>query len=232
MTSECYNHPNRLFPVEPNLRSVARRLYAEVKNLPIVSPHGHTDPVWFADNEPFRNATDLFLIPDHYLFRMLYSQGVSLESLGFSARDGTAVETDRRKIWRTFAEHFHLFQGTPSRIWVDHALSEVFGLEERLSPKNADAQYDRIAECLAKPEFRPRELYDRFNIEVIATTDGALDDLHWHQQARDSDWNGRVVPTYRPDAVIDPEAKGFAGSSPGAARTSALASLPAAGLGD
>ena len=142
MTSERYNHPNRLFPVEPNLRSVARRLYAEVKNLPIVSPHGHTDPVWFADNEPFGNATDLFLIPDHYLFRMLYSQGVPLESLGFPARDGTAVETDRRKIWRTFAEHFYLFRGTPSRMWFDHALHEVLGVEVPFTPEHADSIYD------------------------------------------------------------------------------------------
>jgi len=199
-------HKDRLFPADPGTRDLARRLFAEVEKLPIVSPHGHTDPRWWGENPHFSNPADLFVVPDHYVLRMLISQGVSYEALGI----GEARERDPRKIWRTFAEHYYLFQGTPSRLWVDHALSEVFGLTERLSPKNADAYYDRIAECLAKPEFRPRELYDRFNIEVIATTDGALDDLHWHQQARDSDWNGRVVPTYRPDAVIDPEAKGFA----------------------
>lgn len=198
-------HPDRLFPADPATRDLARKLFAEVEKLPIVSPHGHTDPRWWGENPHFSNPADLFVVPDHYVLRMLISQGVSYEALGI----GEGREKDPREIWRTFAEHFHLFQGTPSRIWVDHALSEVFGLEERLSPKNADAQYDRIAECLAKPEFRPRELYDRFNIEVIATTDGALDDLHWHQQVLDSDWSGRVVPTYRPDAVIDPDADGF-----------------------
>ena len=198
-------HPDRLFPADPATRDLARKLFAEVEKLPIVSPHGHTDPRWWGENPHFSNPADLFVVPDHYVLRMLISQGVSYEALGI----GEGRESDPRKIWRTFAAHFHLFQGTPSRIWVDHALSEVFGLNERLSSKNADEQYDRIAECLAKPEFRPRELYDRFNIEVIATTDGALDDLQWHQQALDSDWSGRVVPTYRPDAVIDPDADGF-----------------------
>ncbi|TDH36252.1 glucuronate isomerase [Pseudohoeflea suaedae] len=201
-------HPDRLFPADLATRELARKLFAEVETLAIVSPHGHTDPRWWGENPHFSNPADLFVVPDHYVLRMLISQGVSYEALGI----GEGREKDPRKIWRTFAEHFHLFQGTPSRLWVDHALSEVFGLSERLSPKNADAYYDRIAECLAKPDFRPRELHDRFNIEVIATTDGALDDLHWHQQVLDSDWSGRVVPTYRPDAVIDPEADGFTDS--------------------
>lgn len=198
-------HPDRLFPADPGTRDLARRLFAEVETLPIVSPHGHTDPRWWGENPAFSNPADLFVVPDHYVLRMLISQGVSYEALGI----GEGREPDPRKIWRTFAAHYHLFQGTPSRIWVDHALSVVFGLEERLSPQNADDHYDRIAECLAKPEFRPRALYDRFNIEVIATTDAALDDLHWHRQVHESGWTGRVVPTYRPDAVIDPEAGGF-----------------------
>jgi glucuronate isomerase len=201
-------HPDRLFPADPGTRDLARRLFADFEKLPIVSPHGHTDPRWWGENPAFSNPAELFVVPDHYVLRMLISQGVSYEALGI----GAGREPDPRKIWRTFAEHYYLFQGTPSRLWVDQALSEVFGLEERLSPKNADDQYDRIAECLQKPEFRPRALYDRFNIEVIATTDAALDDLHWHRQARASDWTGRVVPTYRPDAVIDPEAEGFAES--------------------
>mgnify|MGYP001627840510 FL=1 len=199
-------HKDRLFPADPATRDLARELFAEVEKLPIVSPHGHTDPRWWGENPHFSNPADLFVVPDHYVLRMLISQGVSYEALGI----GESRERDPRRIWRTFAEHYYLFQGTPSRLWVDHALSVVFGLTERLSPENAEAQYDRIAECLEKPEFRPRDLYDRFNIEVIATTDGALDDLHWHKQVRDSDWTGRVVPTYRPDAVVDPEADGFA----------------------
>ena len=130
-------HPDRLFPPDPVTRDIARRLYAGVQNLPIVSPHGHTDPSWFALNEPFSNAVDLLLIPDHYLVRMLYSQGVSMESLGVPTIDGTAVETDKKKILRTFADHYYLFCGTPSRSWLDHVFSEVFDLGQSLTPDNA-----------------------------------------------------------------------------------------------
>lgn len=199
-------HPDRLFPADQATRALARNLYATVSNAPIVSPHGHTDPRWWGENPAFANAAELFVIPDHYVVRMLVSQGVSYEALGI----GTGAEIDPRAIWRTFAAHFHLFRGTPSRLWVDHALSEVFGLQDRLSPANADAHFDAIRDLLARPDFRPRALYDRFGIEVIATTDSALDDLKWHRMARESGWTGRIVPTYRPDAVIDPEGEGFA----------------------
>ena len=209
MTSERYNHPDRLFPTEPNLRTVAKRLYTEIKDLPIVSPHGHTEPAWFAANEAFVNATELFLIPDHYLFRMLYSQGIPLESLGVPTLDGTPVETDQRKIWRTFSEHFHLFRGTPSRIWFEHALHEVLGVELPLTPKRADEIYDEINEKLSHDAFRPRALFESFNIEVLATTESPLDDLQHHQTIRDSDWNGRVITAFRPDPVVDPEFEGF-----------------------
>jgi len=203
-------HPDRLFPADPATRDVARRLYAVVKDLPIVSPHGHTDPQWFADDAPFANASALFITPDHYVFRMLYSQGVRLEDLGIPRADGGPVETDARKIWHTFAAHYHLFRGTPTRSWLDHAFNTVYGIDERLTPESADRYFDRINECLAQPAFRPRALFERFNIEVIATTESPLDPLLQHQKIRASGWKGRVVTAYRPDPVADPEFEGFA----------------------
>jgi glucuronate isomerase len=206
-------HPDRLLPSEPGVRSIARRLYESVAALPIVSPHGHTDPRWYAENEPFPNPAALFVTPDHYLFRMLYSQGVPLEALGIPRRDGGGpVETDPRKVWRLFARHYTLFRGTPSRMWFDHALEQVFGIEERLSERNADALYDRIEAALRRPEFRPRALFERFNIEAIATTESPLDPLNHHARIRDSGWGGRVVTAFRPDPVVDPEFPGFAGN--------------------
>ena len=210
MSCEKIQNPDRLFPADADTRSIARRLYSEVSTLPIISPHGHTDPSWFANNDPFPNAVDLLLIPDHYLVRMLYSQGIPKESLGVPAIDGAAVEDDKRKIWRTFAENFYLFRGTPSRSWLDHVFEGVFGLEESLTPKNANEQFDTINEQLQKDAYRPRALFDRFNIEVLATTESPLDTLEHHQTIKHSDWNGRVITAYRPDPVVDPEFEGFA----------------------
>ena len=201
--------PDRLFPNDPGTRETARRLYDGVAGLPIVSPHGHTDPRWFAENEAFPDPARLFVTPDHYVFRMLVSQGVALADLGVPRADGEPVETDGRSIWRLFASHYHLFRGTPTRMWLDHAFETLFDMDRRLSAETADLYYDRISERLASDEYRPRALYERFGIEVIATTDSALDDLRWHRMVADSDWSGRVVPTYRPDAVIDPEAADF-----------------------
>jgi glucuronate isomerase len=203
-------HPDRLFPADPATRGIARRLYATVKDLPIVSPHGHTDPQWFADDAPFANASALFITPDHYVFRMLYSQGVRLEELGILRQDGGPIETDARKIWRTFAAHYHVFRGTPTRLWLDHAFNTVFGIDERLTPESADRCFDRINACLAQPDYRPRALFERFNIEVIATTESPLDPLVHHHKIRASGWKGRVVTAYRPDPVADPEFEGFA----------------------
>jgi glucuronate isomerase len=202
--------PDRLFSPEPTQRALSRALYATVKDLPIVSPHGHTDPQWYADNEPFTNASALLITPDHYVFRMLYSQGVGLEELGIARRDGTPVEQDARKIWRTFATRYHLFRGTPTRLWLDHAFHEVFGICERLNAESADRIFDRINAALARTEFRPRALFERFNIEVIATTESPLDGLAHHAKIRASGWKGRVVTAYRPDPVVDPEFDGFA----------------------
>ena len=203
-------HPDRLFPVEPKLRELARTLYDGVRDLPIISPHGHTDPRWFAENKAFANPPELFVTPDHYVFRMLHSQGIALEDLGVPRVDGGAVEQDPRKIWQLFASNYHLFRATPSRIWIDHALQEVFGVTQRLSATTADEIYDQIDDCLAQETYRPRALFERFNIEAISTTESAIDDLRWHRMIREGGWSGRVVTAYRPDAVIDPEFEGFA----------------------
>lgn len=200
---------DRLFPADPTTRSIARQLYASVKDLPIVSPHGHTDPRWFAENANFSDPAQLIVVPDHYIFRMLFSQGVPLERLGVPRIDGGAVETDPRAIWRLFAEHYHLFRATPSRLWLDHTFATLFGLDVPLSAATADLYYDVIDAKLKQDDYRPRALYERFNIEVIATTEGALDDLRWHAQLKQSGWKGRVVTTYRPDSVTDPDFEGF-----------------------
>ncbi len=212
MRNELKLNEDRLFPSDPDQRAIARRLHAEVQSLPIISPHGHTDPQWFAENEPFRDPAGLLVIPDHYVYRMLYSQGVPLESLGVPARDGRAVEKDSRKIWRLFAQNWFLFRGTPTQMWFHHVLHEVFRIRERLTPESADRIHDRIADCLARPEFLPRALFERFNIEVLATTESPLDPLLHHHKLRNSAWNGRVIPTYRPDPVTDPEFEGFSGN--------------------
>jgi glucuronate isomerase len=199
---------NRLFPSESVSRGIAVKLYESVKGLPIISPHGHTDPRWFAENKPFPNPTALFIQPDHYIFRMLYSQGVTLESLGIPQVDG-GESADPREVWRIFARHYYLFRGTPTRLWLDFAFAELFGLTERLSEANADAYYEAIDRALQTPEFLPRALFDRFRLEVLATTDAAVDSLEFHQAIKRSGWKGRVVPTFRPDAVIDAEYAGF-----------------------
>ncbi|WP_188262010.1 glucuronate isomerase [Azospirillum tabaci] len=202
-------HPDRLFPSDPTQRDIARRLYAEVGHLPIISPHGHTDPSWFAKNEAFPNPASLFVVPDHYAFRMLYSQGVTMESLGVPRKDGGAVESDPRKIWRLLAQNWHLFRGTPTRMWLDHAFETVFGVTERLSGASADRIFDQIDACLQKPEFLPRALFERFNIELLATTESPLDTLEHHRAIRESGWKGRVITAFRPDPVVDPEFEGF-----------------------
>ncbi len=201
---------DRYFDPDPIQRRLARELYESIAHLPLVCPHGHVDPRLFADpNASFGSPADLLIIPDHYVFRMLYSQGVPLESLGVPRIDGGPVESDHRKIWQTFAEHFYLFRGTPTGIWLTQELIEVFGIEEELNGETAQAIYDRIAEKLAQPEFRPRALFECFNIEVLCTTDGAADPLEAHRAIRDSGWKGDVRPTFRPDAVVNLLAPGW-----------------------
>ena len=201
-------HPDRLFPAEPATRKIARTLYEHVRALPLVSPHGHTQAAWFAKNEPFPDPAKLFVQPDHYIYRMLYSQGVSLEDLEI----GQPELKDARKVWRIFARHYYLFRGTPTRLWLDFAFQELFGLNQRLSERTADLYFDTISEKLRTPEFLPRALYERFRLEVLATTDSPLDPLADHKAIRNSGWKARILPTFRPDAVVDPEFTGFSQS--------------------
>jgi glucuronate isomerase len=200
-------HQDRLFPSEPTIRSIARRLYEAVRDLPLISPHGHTDARWFAENQPFPDPTSLFIVPDHYVFRMLYSQGIALQDLGIGKKELNADEA--RQIWMRFAENYYLFRGTPTRMWLDFAFEKLFGLEERLNASNANAYYDTISAKLATPAFRPRALYEQFNMEVLTTTNPPLDPLTAHQAIRDSGWKARILPTFRPDSVVDPEFDGF-----------------------
>jgi glucuronate isomerase len=219
--SPALMHPDRLFPADPTTRAIARRLFSSVASVPILSPHGHTEAQWFDENKPFPNPSALFLEPDHYLFRMLYSQGVSMDALGIPPRPDQVNNTppDPREAWRLFAKNYYLFRGTPSRLWLDYAFSEIFGLGDgepdgpngRLSAQSADHYYDQISEKLATPEFLPRALYKRFGIEVLSTTDSATSTLAHHQAlVNDSTWQGRILPTFRPDAVIDPDHEHFA----------------------
>jgi glucuronate isomerase len=198
-------HPDRLFPADPETRSIARRLYASISDLPIISPHGHTEAAWFAKNEPFPDPAQLLILPDHYIYRMLYSQGISMHDLGIKQTGAI----DSRKIWRIFAEHYHLFRGTPTRIWLDYEFEILFGLDQRLSAATADHYFDVIAEKLQQPEFLPRALYERFRVEVLATTDSPLDSLEHHRAIRESNWKACILPTFRPDSVVDPAFQGF-----------------------
>jgi glucuronate isomerase len=211
MARQLRLHEDRLFPADPATREVARRLYQSVRSLPLISPHGHTDPSWFADNKPFANAAELLLAPDHYLYRMLYSQGISLDRLGIAPR-ATGAKTKPREAWRLFAKNLHLFRGTPSALWLNHVFVELFGMTVALGDDTADVYFDAINERLATDAFRPRALFERFNIEVLATTEAPCDTLAHHHKIGASGWRGRVITTYRPDTVVDPEHPDFAAS--------------------
>jgi len=176
-----YLPADRYFDPDPAQRRIARDLYDSVADLPLLCPHGHVDPRLFSDEEAvFGTPTELLIIPDHYVFRMLYSQGIPMESLGIPRVDGGPVEQDHRKVWQVFAENFYLFRGTPSGIWLSN-----------------------------EPQFRPRALFQRFNIEVLCTTDAATDTLDHHRTIRESGWQGRIIPTFRPDAVVNIDTPGW-----------------------
>lgn len=194
---------DRFFDSDPSIRKIARDLYQEIKDLPIVSPHGHVDPKLFAENKPFPDPTELILIPDHYVFRMLYSQGIQLESLGIPTLEKKSVETDHRKIWQIFGDNYYLFAGTPTGVWLNHEFTTVFGIKKKLTGKTALKIYDQIQEKLQSPEFLPRAMFERFNIEVLTTTDGATDSLEFHRQIRQSGWKGNIIPCFRPDGVTN-----------------------------
>lgn len=196
-------HPDRFFDPDLSVRTAARAIYECISVLPIVSPHGHVDPALFADNKPFPNPAELFIIPDHYLFRMLYSQGIPLASLGIPSINGSAVEKDPRKIWQLFCNNYHLYSGTPTGVWLDYELNVILDIKEKPDAKNGLRIYDEITEKLASPEFLPRTLYKKFNIEVLSTTDTAIDPLTEHQKILNSGWDGRIIPSFRPDVITD-----------------------------
>lgn len=221
-------HPDRLFPANPSVRGIARELYLAIKNLPIVSPHGHTDPSWFAENQFFSNPTELLIKPDHYVFRMLYSQGISLSSLGLG-QTTEAKQASPESIWQIFADNYYLFRGTPSRIWMDYVFSEVFNIDVALDSSTATHYYQVIDEKLKLDNFKPRALFERFNIEVIATTESPLDDLRHHKAIASSDWQGKVLTAFRPDNVLDPEFPDFARQINGLAEVSGEAATSYSG---
>ncbi|MGH3388253.1 MAG: glucuronate isomerase [Actinomadura sp.] len=193
---------DRALPADPTTRAAAREIYQEIRDLPLICMHGHVDAGVLAADRQFEDPAHLLVVPDHYLVRMLVSQGVAPESLGVARRDGGPAETDPREIWRRFCEHWHLFRGTPSRYWLEFELAVVFGADIRPSAETADRLYDHLLEQLAKPEFRPRALFERFGIEVLATTDSALSELTQHAALAEQGWGERVVPTFRPDALL------------------------------
>ncbi len=215
--------PDYCFDADPARRRLARELYDDVKRLPLICPHGHVDPALLADQGArFGSPAHLFIIPDHYILRMLYSQGVPMEELGVPPRDGTPVETDGRTIWRRFAEHFHLFDGTPTGLWLKAELIELFGIVEKPNAENADRLYDRIEARLAEPDFGPRALFRRFNIELLSTTDTATDTLEHHKALHAQGWT-MVRPTLRPDEVIDLRAPAWRASIDRLSRVSGVA---------
>jgi glucuronate isomerase len=193
---------NRFFDAEPTVRRVARELYEEVRDLPLICPHGHVDPRLLADDAAFPEPTTLLIVPDHYIFRMLYSQGIAMEELNVPRVAGGSASADPRKVWQLFGEHYHLFRGTPTGAWLNHELYHVFGVRTKMTGESAQSIYDEIQEKLGSPEFRPRALFEQFRIEVLTTTDAASDSLEQHRRIRDSGWSGRVIPCFRPDAVF------------------------------
>ena len=198
---------NRYFSTQPDIQRAAAQLYESAKDLPLVCPHGHVDARLFADPDyQFGSPVDLLIIPDHYIFRMLYSQGITLERLGIPTLDGAPVATDHRAIWQLVCDNWQLFRATPTGIWIRDELADVFGIQQKLNSANAMAIYEQIAAQLASADFRPRALYERFNIEVLATTDAATDRLEQHIAIRESGWGGRIIPTFRPDAVVNIDA--------------------------
>jgi glucuronate isomerase len=211
-------HPDRLFPADERTRAIAREIHQRTTDLPLVSPHGHVDPRLMSENQPFPDPARLFVVPDHYLTRMLYSQGVTPAEMGVPSIDGTPSEVDGRTIWRRFAEHYRLFRGTPSKMWLDYTFAEVFGIYKELGPDTADEFYDHLSARLSEPAYRPRALFDRFNIEVLATTESPVDSLEPHAAlagmpaADGRKWGGRggkVITTFRPDNLVEPDWPGW-----------------------
>jgi glucuronate isomerase len=201
-------HPDRLLPAEPGVRDIARRLYEAVRDLPILSPHGHVDARILADDVPFADPATLFVTPDHYVTRLLHAGGIPLGDLGVGR--GELPEAASRRVWRLLCENWSLFRGTPSRYWLESELAEIFDVTVAPSAQTADAIYDHVAERLGEDAYRPRALFERFGIEVLATTDDPCDDLAAHAAlAAHPTFPGRVVPTFRPDRYLEVSAPGW-----------------------
>lgn len=208
-TAALAPHPDRLLPTDPSVRAIARRLYEHVRGLPILSPHGHVDPQLFVDDAPFPDPSTLLITKDHYVTRLLHADGLSLDELGVG--QSSLSETRSRSVWRALCSRWDVFRGTPSRYWMESELAEIFGVTQRPSEHTADAIYDRIASCLEQDAFRPRALFASFGVEVLATTDDPADGLDAHRSLHaDPAWNGRVIPTFRPDRYLEPGAAGWA----------------------
>ncbi|HRE47846.1 MAG TPA: glucuronate isomerase [Aggregatilineales bacterium] len=201
---------DRYFSPDPAQKSLALALYTGIAPLPLICPHGHIDPRLFSDPDyRFGSPTNLLITPDHYILRMLYAVGVPLEQLGIPSADGTPIEGDPRAIWQCFADHWHCFRGTPTALWLRYALEDVFGISDTLTPANAASVHDQISARLSDPAFSPRQLYEQFAIEVLCTTDAATDTLADHDRIRASGWLGRILPTFRPDALLNLESAGW-----------------------
>jgi glucuronate isomerase len=202
-------HPDRALPADAATRDLARTVYEQTRDLPIVSMHGHVDAAMLNANEQFGDPAEVFVIPDHYLVRMIVSQGVPHDALGVPRRDGGPVESDPRAIWRTFCANWKLYRGTPTRFWLEHVFVEIFGLTARPSAQTADALYDEIVAKLATEEFRPLALFDRLNLEILATTDPATATLSDHAALAGRGWGERIVPTFRPDSLLHVDRPGW-----------------------
>ena len=202
-------HKNRLFPQNNAALGIAQDLYKTIEDLPIIAPHGHCDPSWFSRNERFPDPAQLFVIPDHYVLRMLVSQGVSLDEVGVQTIDHSNFEKNPKKIWKKFSENYYLFRGTPTAMWLDYSFEKVFGITELLTPATSEFYYSKIEGKLSQPEYLPQALFDKFNIEVLSTTDSAISDLSQHIEIKNSNWDGKIIPTYRPDSIIDPNSRDF-----------------------
>ena len=200
---------DRLFPIEPSTRTLARQLFEKVENIPIISPHGHTEASWFSENLAFDNPTDLFVTPDHYVYRMLISQGISLDKIGLKTDGSVNDEKSNKAIWNIFAANYHLFRGTPTRLWLNYVFYNLFGLRKPLNSETSEEYYDVIGSALKTPQFKPRELFKSFNIEALSTTNSPIEDLEFHEKIIKSDWNAKIIPAYRPDNVIDPDHENF-----------------------
>ncbi len=187
---------DRFFSPDPQTKSVATELYSQIKDLPIISPHGHVDPGLFSSpGARFGNPVEILIQPDHYLLRMLVSQGISLDTL--------LSKENPRDVWQIFADHFYLYRGTPSGLWFTYTLENIFGITEIFNSSSSERIYDQIVSVLGEPDFTPRDLFHRMKIELLATTDPVTSSLNHHQSIRESGWSGRVIPTFRADDMLN-----------------------------